>query len=390
MPWQNNGDYYCFKEEDIEVYAPPTSGVYGFYNFRHHITIDASANIHEALLRHLRDSTFRFSRFEPTGFTFEVCPKESRESRKQQLILEYNPITQSPGGMGLRSLWHSWMTPGARAFDSQVALTKQEDHQKKVPTETKTAPTIPFIGARFSRDKFVLGGAICSVVVLVVTFFAMLPYLKSSPRMVLWQILSAIHQSTSAEQQTLVRSLSPSPETEMTAKRPTADNRPTGFEHDRNRQKKTEQGIDPIAAENSAPAATILSESPITEAVKDVPVGTKDPGNRFPTPSLEKTGNHWVVQVMATTIPDLAVVWMEKLNAKGYDAFVVEVEIADKMWYRVRLGTFSTRREAENLGALLRQKEGFRDAFVVGSAKSETVALERRYASPDRSGASPK
>jgi cell division septation protein DedD len=80
---------------------------------------------------------------------------------------------------------------------------------------------------------------------------------------------------------------------------------------------------------------------------------------------------------MATTIPDLAVMWMEKLNAKGYDAFVVEAEIAGKTWYRVRLGTLRTRREAEHLGAVLRQKEGFRDAFVVGSAKSETVVFGR-------------
>ena len=379
MPWQNNGDYYCFKEEDIEVYAPPASGVYGLYNFRHHITIEASANIHEALLGHVRDATFRFQRFEPTGFTFEVCPKESRESRKQQLILEYNPITQSRGGIGLRSLWHSWMTPGARAFDSQVTLTRQEYPEKNVPTETKTAPMIPFIGASFSRDRFVLAGAICSVLLLVLTFYAMLPYLKSSPRMVLWQILSAIHRTTSAEQQTRVRSLSPSRETEMTGERSTAANGPNGLENDRNSQQRTEEAIGPVAAENSAPAAaTTHRESPVTEAVKDVPVGTEEPGNRIPAPSLEKTGKHWVVQVMATPYPDVAVVWMEKLNAKGYDAFVVEAEIAGKIWYRVRLGSFKTRSEAEVLSALLRQKEGFRDAFIVGSAKSETVALERR------------
>jgi cell division septation protein DedD len=377
MPWQNKGDYYCFKKEDIEVYAPPASGVYGLYNFRHHITIDACANIHEALLDHLRDSAFRFHRFEPTGFTFEVCPKESRESRKQQLILEYNPIRQSRGGIGLRSLWHSWITPGARAFDSQLTLTRQEHHQKDVPTETKTAPLIPFIGARFSRDQFVRAGAICSVLLLVITFFAMMPYLKSSPQMVLWQILSAIHRTTSAEQQTRVQSLSPSRETEMTDERSTADNGPNSLENDRNRQLNTEEGIDLVAAENSAPTATTPPENPVTEAVKGVPVGTEGPGNRLPAPSLEKTGKHWVVQVMATTYPDLAVMWMEKLNSKGYDAFVVEAEIDGKVWYRVRLGTFKTRREAETLGALIRHREGFHDAFIVGSAKSETVAFER-------------
>jgi cell division septation protein DedD len=377
MPWQNNGDYYCFKEQDIEVHAPPASGVYGLYNFRHHITIGASANIHEALLRHLRDSTFRFHRFEPTGFTFEVCPKESREGRRQQLILEYHPITQSRGGIGLRSLWRSWLTPSARAFDSQITLTRQEYHQKHVPTEMKTAPTTPFIGARFSRDRFLLAGAICSVALLVVILFAMLPYLKSSPRMLLWQILSAIHRTTSAEEQARVRSLSLSRETEMAGERPTADNGPSGLEHDRNTQQKTEEGIDPFAAENSAPAATTPPENPVTEAVKGVPAGTEEPGNRLPAPSLEKTGRHWAVQIMATPYPGVAAVWMEKLNAKGYDAFVVEAEIDSKIWYRVRLGTFKTRRDAEALGALVRLKEGFHDAFVADNTKSEIGALER-------------
>src|SRR5919106_2100046 len=297
MPWQNYGDYYSFKEQDIKVHAPPASGVYGLYNFRHHITIDASANIREALLRHLRDSSFWFRRFEPTGFTFEVCPKDSREGRRQQLIFEYNPITQSRGGIGLRSLWRSWLTPSARAFDSQVILTRQEYHQKHVPTETKTAPRKPFIGMRSSRDKFVLAGAVCSVL-LVVTLVAMLPYLKSSPRTILTQILSTIHRTTSAEEQARVRPLKRTRETEMTDDRSTANNRPTSLETDRNTQQKTEKGIDPFAAENSVPAPIT---PPVSDTVKAAPVGIEEPEKRPQIPSLETTRKYWAVQVMAKT-----------------------------------------------------------------------------------------
>jgi cell division septation protein DedD len=373
MPWQNYGDYYSFKEQDIKVHAPPASGVYGLYNFRHHITIDASANIREALLRHLRDSSFWFRRFEPTGFTFEVCPKDSREGRRQQLIFEYNPITQSRGGIGLRSLWRSWLTPSARAFDSQVILTRQEYHQKHVPTETKTAPRKPFIGMRSSRDKFVLAGAVCSVL-LVVTLVAMLPYLKSSPRTILTQILSTIHRTTSAEEQARVRPLKRTRETEMTDDRSTANNRPTSLETDRNTQQKTEKGIDPFAAENSVPAPIT---PPVSDTVKAAPVGIEEPEKRPQIPSLETTRKYWAVQVMATPYRGVATVWMEKLNAKGYDAFVVDAEIDGKKWYRVRLGTFTTRRDAETLGALVRVKEGFHDAFVTDSTNSEIVARER-------------
>jgi hypothetical protein len=42
MPWPSNGDYYGFKEDAIKSYAPPISGVYGIYNFNHHILIGHS------------------------------------------------------------------------------------------------------------------------------------------------------------------------------------------------------------------------------------------------------------------------------------------------------------------------------------------------------------
>jgi cell division septation protein DedD len=90
-----------------------------------------------------------------------------------------------------------------------------------------------------------------------------------------------------------------------------------------------------------------------------------------------KTGKHWAVQVLATSDRGVATVWWEKLNAKGYDAFVVEAEIDGKTWYRVRLGFFTTLRDAETLSAQVRLKEGFHDAFVAASTQSEIIALER-------------
>jgi cell division septation protein DedD len=311
----------------------------------------------------------------------------------QQLILEYNPIMQSRGGIGLRSLWRSWMTPSERAFHPQGTLTREEYHQKHVVSETKAAhrpffrhdtfgftfdPDFqivrrdamkPFIGARFNRDKFLLAGAICSVLLLV-TSFAMLPDLQSSARMVLAHISSVMQRTTSAEEEARVRSLEPSRETEITGERSTADNGPSGLENDRDTQQQTEKGIDQFAAENSAPVA-------ITPPKNSAPVGIEERGKRPQLPSLEKTGKHWAVQVMATPDRGVATVWIEKLKAKGYEAFVVEAEIDGKTWYRVRLGNFKTRRDAETLGALVRLKEGFHDAFVSDSTKSEIVALDR-------------
>jgi hypothetical protein len=89
MPWQNNGDYYSFKQDSITQHAPTVSGVYGLFNFRHQVVIASAANVRDALVYHRRHTKFRFSRFEPTGFTFEICPPERRDNRAQELIKEY-------------------------------------------------------------------------------------------------------------------------------------------------------------------------------------------------------------------------------------------------------------------------------------------------------------
>jgi hypothetical protein len=359
MPWQNNGDYYCFKEEEIKVCAPTVSGVYGLYNVRHQITIGNSANIREALLRHLRDSNFRFRRFEPTGFTFEVCSKDSRDVRMQQLILEYNPITQSRGGIGLYSLWCSWMTPSAGAFRPRVTLTSEEYHQKHVPGETKATAMKSFIGARFNRDKFLLAGAICSVFLLAVTLFAVLRDLQSSGRMV--DLSSVMHPTITAKEEAQILLLKRTRETEIISEKATADEL-NGLENDRDTQLQTEKRIDQFAAEKSGPAA--LPENSINDPLKAASGGVEERGKRLRIPSLEKAGKRWTVQVLATPARGIATAWMEKLKGKGYDAFVVEAEIDGKTWYRVRLGNFKIRRDAETLGALVRLEEGFHDAFV--------------------------
>jgi cell division septation protein DedD len=347
MPWQNNCGSYPFRVIDIEVHVPAASGVYGLYNFRHHITIGSSANIRHALFRHLRDTNFRFRRFEPTGFTFELCPQDSRDVRTQQLILEYKPITQSRGGIGFRSLWRSWMTPGARVFQTEVAATK------------------PSIDAPFHRDQFQLAGAICSLLLVVGILFALLPDLQSSAPMVLGRMFSVMHRPTSAENEARVRSRKSTRETENSSVR-TAYDGPSGLANKRDPQPESGKGIDQLAAENSVPvAAKTPPEISVRDIVKSGPVDI-----------LEKT-KHWAVQILATPDRSFATMWMEKLNTKGYDAFVVEAEIDGKTWYRVRLGNFTTRRDAETLGALVRLEERFHDAFVADSTKSEIVALDR-------------
>ncbi|MGH7873797.1 MAG: hypothetical protein ACREQO_16455, partial [Candidatus Binatia bacterium] len=78
MPWHSNGDYYIFKKDSIDTNAPASSGVYGLYNIKRQVFIGETSNIRQALLRHEKEAGIQVGVYRPTGFTFEVCPAESR------------------------------------------------------------------------------------------------------------------------------------------------------------------------------------------------------------------------------------------------------------------------------------------------------------------------
>jgi DedD protein len=81
----------------------------------------------------------------------------------------------------------------------------------------------------------------------------------------------------------------------------------------------------------------------------------------------------WTVQAIATTDKGDAKAWLDRLKAKGFDAFVVEAEIKGQSWFRVRVGNLSSRQEAEALGKTLRSQEGFHDAFIAQSSEEEVI-----------------
>ncbi len=76
LSWKPDGRCNSFTREAILAYAPPTSGVYGLFNFDCQVFIGESANIQEALLRHESESDFQSRHLQPTGFTFEPCSVE--------------------------------------------------------------------------------------------------------------------------------------------------------------------------------------------------------------------------------------------------------------------------------------------------------------------------
>jgi cell division septation protein DedD len=373
VPWPSNGDYYNFKEKAIELHAPPVSGVYGIYNFKHHILIGQANNIRQALLRHQKENKFRFRRLQPTGFTFEACPVEFKELRARELIWEYQPVIQSDETVGLAALLRSWTTPRARAFHAHTGPLKQPAGNYRKPSALTGAGEKRAASARVHRDQFAMASSGFAFIIVAIALSVLLAENKTVAESWTRQLLSFAHNLTSSNEQRSpeVVSLTPTPDT------PASDDAttPTTRTSAPAAESQTEQLVASVierADGASAPSTPPKAPAGIDKKNAAAPVNKNEPA-RSPTAKREDSRPLWTVQASATTDINDAKALLDHLKAKGYDAFIVEAEIKGHSWYRIRVGTLANRQEAEALGKTLQSKEGFRDAFIAQSSKAEVV-----------------
>lgn len=72
----------------------------------------------------------------------------------------------------------------------------------------------------------------------------------------------------------------------------------------------------------------------------------------------------WTVQVNAYPEEERAKLLVYLLKTKGYDAYMQEVHNKGKIYYRVRVGKYGRRAEAERMLELLQNRENFNRIFV--------------------------
>ena len=81
-------------------------------------------------------------------------------------------------------------------------------------------------------------------------------------------------------------------------------------------------------------------------------------------PGARTTGKTWSVQVNSFPDEKSAQDLIDRLKNKGYNAFVTEGTVTGKTWYRVRVGRFTSREEAEKTEAALKNNEHYPKAFA--------------------------
>ena len=81
-------------------------------------------------------------------------------------------------------------------------------------------------------------------------------------------------------------------------------------------------------------------------------------------PDVKDQGKVWRAQVDAFVDDKSAKQLVERLKNKGYNAYVTEQQNRGKLWYRVNVGKYSSRDEADKVIETLKNKENFTRAFA--------------------------
>jgi len=331
MPWPSNGDYYSFKEASIKAKAPNASGVYGLYNIKQYVLIGESPDIREALLRHESETGFLFGLYRPIGFTFEVCSPELRASRAQQLIAEYRPILQVRHRLaffrgGQQTNKHDRSNSKGAVSKGAVAASGTT-HQ---PTPASTVASAKDSGKKlyFSRDQLVVLALAFTVTAASIAFLGVLT-------------------GKQLEATRIVKNETSSAKVSIDPPDEAAGAVPTGADEGASSFRPPANGPDAQPTNEALSPAALRQQSAISQ-----------PGKRA------EPMKAWAVQVKAAPDKPSADAWVNRLKSKGYDAFVVEADIRGKTWYRVRVGSFDTRQDAEKLRKVLEVEEGLADAYL--------------------------
>lgn len=94
------------------------------------------------------------------------------------------------------------------------------------------------------------------------------------------------------------------------------------------------------------------------------PAEAPKPASPVETAEVKESGKGWTVQVNAFPDERSAKTWVDRLKNKGYNAYVTEVNVKGKIWYRVRVGRYNSREEAKKVEEALKTKENYTKAFI--------------------------
>ena len=351
--WLPDGRCDSFTKGAILLFAPPTSGVYGLFNFDCQVFIGESANIQEALLRHESETDFQSQHLQPTGFTFEPCAAEVRKSKADELIAKFHPVLQTE--VALTQTWSA--TNGPRV--SEAGLGGHEEtysgHQQFPLHEREKQSKV----RRHFYFKRTHGAALAAMFVtsVIVIFYLYTPSGKNIQK-----------QSNEAEEKLQERTSI----TQLSTKGPTEISlRPQKVSSIETDGRIANQSAEPTPVKPDVHVSASTPNIGERFVTKSTPAADQAGISAKTSPMVHSSGSaslskKWSVQVSAPPAKDVADTLLQRLKAKGYDGYVVLAEVKGQSYYRVRVGYFDSRETAESVRQSLTRQEGYLDAYLTG------------------------
>jgi DedD protein len=118
--------------------------------------------------------------------------------------------------------------------------------------------------------------------------------------------------------------------------------------------------VPPAPIEPPAPPAATPAPVPAPAAAAPAPSEPPAPKPAAETNRPEPAGQGFAVQIAALNVRSEADAIARRLSSKGYAAYVLSPAGGTPSVYRVRVGKFPTRREAETIAARLQKEEQFK------------------------------
>jgi cell division septation protein DedD len=359
LSWHPEGRCDSFTKEAILACAPPISGVYGLFNFDCQLFIGESANIQDALLCHVSETDFKSRHLRATGFTFEPCAAELRKTKAAELIARFRPVLQTEAALT------DTRSPSSGPMVSEVRLGAQElgtyadRHEFPLHEREKR----PKVSERF-HSKRTLGAAFAAMFVttaVVIVYLGMATDDDSQKRV------------NGAGEKPLARnSITPPPapkraEIGLRLQNPSSIDTAGGL---------TNKSAEATLAKPDVHASALTPDGTVWFAAKSASAwdgaGVKalsEPAKTSPmahSSGISNLSKKWSVQISAERAKDIADTLLQRLKAKSYDSYMVQAEVKGQTYYRVRVGHFDAREEAESVRQSLARQEGYRDAYLTG------------------------
>jgi cell division septation protein DedD len=123
-----------------------------------------------------------------------------------------------------------------------------------------------------------------------------------------------------------------------------------------------------VRAEDKETKAAVKADTQLAKPTENKAAKPQPPAEITKTESTESTdtaeGKVWRAQVDAFPDERSAKQLVDRLKNKGYNAYVSEVQYRGKPWYRVSVGKYGAREEADKVVSALKGKENYAKAFA--------------------------